>query len=164
MILAGAMLCATAFSYDANSDFKKFMTSMIPKVEKAFKTGDLKFFEDISTADFTEKEMGKTYTKAESMAQMKQGLAMGKPSEVKFKLMSSKVMGNTATAVTSGHMVMMMKAQKPKDKAHRMVMDMWEKQTWVKDGKAWKIKMIEEAKPSKMTMDGKPMDPSKMGG
>ncbi|MFI5384893.1 MAG: hypothetical protein ACHQ50_02125, partial [Fimbriimonadales bacterium] len=109
-ILAGAMLCASAWCGDADSEFKNFMKAMLPKVEKAFLKGDIKFFEDISTADFTESEGGKTLTKAESMEEMKKGLAMGKTTACKFNILSTKVKGETAIAMTSGHFAMTTKA------------------------------------------------------
>lgn len=164
IILCAASLAGNAFSADGNSDFKRFMLRTIPKLERAFDHKDLSFFEKISTADFTETEMGQTYTKAQSMSQMKAGNNQAKSIHAKFKLLTSSVSGNTAMAMTFGHITTVMKPHGPKDKAHRMSMDMWGKETWVRSGKSWMIQKLEEAKPSKMTMDGKAIDPSKMGG
>ena len=164
VVFAAAVVVGSAFAHDANADFKKFLTGMLPKVVKAFETKNVKFFDSISTADFTETEMGKTMNKAESMAGMSQMFKSAKTIKCSFKLDSSSVKGDTGTAMTSGRMTAIMNPTKPKGKPSTMVADMWMKETWVKDGKGWKIKHIDEAKPSKMTMDGKPFDPSKMGG
>lgn len=136
---------------------------MMPKLVRAFETKDVAFFDRISTADFTEKYMGRTMTKKEAMAQMKTEMASVKAIKCSFKILSAKVMGNTGIAMTAGHMTMTSKPM-GKEKSHKMVMDMWEKETWVRSGNGWKIKSLEEAKPMKMMVDGKPMDPSKMGG
>jgi hypothetical protein len=164
MIGLAAMAAASAFSYDATKDFKSFLMRTMPKVEKAFLKGDTTFFDKISTDDFTDTEMGQTMNKKQSMAQMKQGMAMMKPSVCDLKLLSCSVKGGVGMAQTMMHMVATMMPMKKGDKAHKMVMDMWENETWVKSGSGWKIQKIAQAKPMKMTMDGKPADPSKMGG
>jgi hypothetical protein len=164
VIACGASLMTSALAFDANSDFRKFAEGMLRKAENAFNTKNISFFEKSATADFTEKEMGRTVKRADALAEMKSMFSMAKSVNCKFKLLSTKASGNTGIIMTSGHCVMVMMPSKPKAKPSTMVVDMWEKETWVRDGKSWKIKMIEEAKPSKMTMDGKPYDPSKMGG
>ena len=60
VLAATAILSACALSFDANSDFKKFTASILPKVEKAFNTKDVSYFKSISTADFSETRMGQT--------------------------------------------------------------------------------------------------------
>jgi len=138
---------------------------MVPKLERAFETRDLKFFNAISTPDFVDKEMGSAMTKAQAMEQMKMMFQMAKSINCHFNVMSTSVAGNNATLKASGHIVTVMKPQGPKDKkTHTMVIDMWTKETWVKAGTTWKIKMLEEAKPAKMTMDGKPYNPSMAAG
>lgn len=135
----------------------------MPKIVKALETGDMAFFDSISTADFTEKSMGRTMTKKQSMTRMKTEMAGIKTLKCSFKILSAKVMGNTGVAMTTGHMTMTTKPT-AKQKSNAIVVDVWEKETWVRSGTGWKIKMLEEAKPAKMTVDGKPVDPSKMGG
>lgn len=159
-----AFLCSQAMPADANSEFKAFMMKMQSRVERAFAQKDWRFFESISTPDFTYRERGRTTTRKQSMEQMKQGFAACESMSGKFKLLSSRVSGNTATAMLSGHFVMKLKPTKKGQKGSVMTSDMWTKETWVRSGNTWKIKKIEEVKPSKMTMDGKPVDPSKMGG
>lgn len=151
-----ATICATAPAFDASQSFKSFVQSMLPKLENAFRTKDAKYFETISTADFTEKGMGKTYNKKQSMAEMKSMYAQSKSINCSFKLLSTKVTGKLGIATTSAHMVAVMKPMKKGDKSHRLVMDMVQKETFVRQGGGWKVKMIEDSKPSKMTMDGKP--------
>jgi hypothetical protein len=164
----GAMLSTTALC-DDNKEFKNFMLSFIPKIEQAFKKLDMKFFEDISTADFTEVMEGKTNTKAEAMAQMKAQMKTVQSCKAKFKLLTSKADKGEGVATTSGDFVMVSKPAKKGDKPHTMSMlGMVEKETWVKVGKTWKIKKLEQVKMGKMLMDGKPMGappmPPKKGG
>jgi hypothetical protein len=165
VLMLGAV-CASAFSFDETADFKKFLDSVIPKLVKAFKTADVKFFETISTADFTETEMGQTVNKKQAMDQMKAMNKMGKVTECSFKVLSAKAANGKGTATTEGHSTMVVKPTKKGDKSHTMKVDMWYVENWVKAGNGWKIKSLtmDPKHPMKMTMDGKPMDPSKMGG
>ncbi len=163
-IVGCALLSVNAFSLDRNSEFKAFMMKMLPRVDKAIETKNYKFFEAISAPDFTETDMGKTFNRKQAMAQMKQEMSTVKSSTCKFKLLSSNVSGNVGNANTFGSMTMVIKPMKKGDKNHTMHMDVWMKETWVKSGNGWKIQHLEEAKPSKVTRDGKPFDPSKMMG
>ena len=139
LVICATALAANALSADANSDFKRFMLRTIPRLESAFDHKSVSFFDRISTADFTETEMGQTTTKAQSMNAMKMGNAQTKSMRAKFKLLSSSASGNTAHAMTYGHFDMVTVARGPKDKPHHMTMDMWDKETWVRSGKAWKL-------------------------
>lgn len=163
-VLAATAAFASAFAGSADSDFKAFLQQELPKAEKAFNTKDIGYFERMSTSDFTEKEMGKTYNKAQSIAEMKSMASMTKTMKCKFKVLSAKTSGNTGIAMVSGHMECTTGPMSKGDKKnHSMVMDMWEKQTWVRDGKGWKMKGLEETKPMKLIMDGKSADPTKVG-
>ena len=164
VLACAAIVCAGAYSRDANSDFKMFLMKLLPKAKRAFETKDVGFFDKMSTADFSESMGDKTSTKAQSMAEMKRWFGMSSNIKCSFKLLSAKADGSMGTATFADHMTFNMKPQKKGDKMHKVVMDMWEKQTWVRSGKGWKLKMIGQMKPMKMWMDGKPMDPSKMGG
>ena len=55
LALALAALTTIAMARDANSDFKKFLVQLMPRLEKAFATKDASFFDKISTSDFTER-------------------------------------------------------------------------------------------------------------
>lgn len=160
-MLGCATVVASAWAFDATSDLKAYLTAMIPKAERAFNSMDSKFFAATTTADFTEVEMGKTYNKKQSLAEMKQMSSACKSISCSLKLMSVKASRSTGTALTSMHMVAVMKPQGKDKKAHTMVMDSWETETWVRVGKIWKLKHLQETKPSKMTMDGKPYKPAK---
>lgn len=164
LILCCASLAATSLAADANSDFKSYMRRSLPKMARAFDHKDWAYFDKNSTADFTDVEMGHTLTKAQSMSQMKMGFQSASSIHTHFKLLTTKANGDNAVATTFGHMTMVMKPMGAKDKPHHMVVDMWETETYVRSGKGWKIKKFEQTKPMKMTMDGKALDPSKMGG
>jgi len=161
-LLAGA-LAACSFAKDANSDFRDFYRHMLPKIEHAFVARDADFFKSIATPDFTEKEMGRTMTGKEAIAEMKGMFAMCKSVKCKLNVVSTKAKGDSATAVSHGVMHSVLKPNGPKDKEHHMNAEMWMKETWVRSGNTWKIKMIEDAKPTKITMDGKPFNPNQMG-
>jgi hypothetical protein len=157
-VLAGAMIAASALSSDQTAEFKKFMMSMKPKVEMAFDHKDMKMFDQMSTKDFTETAMGHTMTKSQAMAEMKKEFATVKSVDCHLSLTSAKADKGTGTAFTTGHVVMMTMPD-PKGKSHKVSVDMWEKQTWVKQGSTWKIKHLEQVKPPVTMMDGKPMQP-----
>src|SRR6188474_2373298 len=131
ILLATSALATLATARDANSDFRTFLNRLLPKLEKAFATRDAKFFDNISTSDFTETMMGQTFTKAQSMAQMKQQFKTVESCKAKFKILSAKVQGGNGLATAAGHFVMVMKPMAKGDKKHTMVMDMKTKETWV---------------------------------
>ncbi len=162
-ILASTSLGISAFAADTSAQFRSYLNGMLPKLTKAFDTMDPKFFKAISAPDFTETVGGKTYTKEQAMQQMVQQFAMTKSMKCHFRILSAKASGNTGIAMTAGHFTSVLKPGQD-GKTHTLMMDMWEKETWVKTGKGWKIKSLKEAKPPKSTMDGHPFDPSKMGG
>ena len=149
---------------DATADFKKFLMSEGQKSMKAFADKNIKYFETMSTADFTMTERGQKMDKKSSMAGLKQWFGMMKSIKASFKLTSAKSDGKTGVATMTSTMVGWTKPTANDKKSHKMEMTGYEKQTWVKKGSSWKLKSIEEAKPGKMTMDGKPFDPSMMGG
>lgn len=154
---------APAFARDANADFKKFVAGTIPKIAHALETSDVKFFDSISTPDFTEVEAGKTYNKADALSEMKAMSATVKSTKCKMTLTSAKLVGDKGISETHGTIHTVMKPDKSGN-SHTMDIEFWSKQTWVKSGNGWKMQKLEDTKPSKMKMDGKPMDMSKMGG
>ena len=162
LALALAALTTVAMARDANSDFKKFLVQLMPRLEKAFATKDASFFDKMTTPDFTEVMMGQTFTKAQSMANMKQQFQTVESCKAKFKVLSSKVVGNNGFSSARGRFVMIMKPMSKGDKKHTMEIDMKTKETWVRTPAGWKLKKLEELGKGKMLMDGKPFDPSKM--
>lgn len=163
-ILSAVVICATAFSFDETADFKKFMTGFLPKLQKAFEKMDVKFFEDFTTDDFTETMMGRTMKKKESMDSMRAQVATTKSMSAKFKLLSASAKNGVGTSTSQGWFVMVSKPTPQDKKTHKLEMEMVEKETWVKVGKTWKLKKLEQVGQMKMKMDGKPMDPNAMGG
>lgn len=163
LIVSIASACAFAMAFDATSDFKKYMAEMKPKVEKAFATKDIKFFEENTTSDFTETMNGKKTTKKESMKGLKDFFAMCKSIKTSMKVMSCSVKGSSATATISSHLVAVMNPMQKGGKPMTIVMDSTEKQIFEKTGTSWKLKALEQVK-VKGTLDGKPFDPSQMGG
>ncbi len=164
-LLAGTgMLACCAVAASSDGDFKKFITAEIPKMNMAFNKKDVSYFEKVGTDNFTETQGGKTAKKAEAMASLKQLFSMASSIDCKYSILSCASKGNTGTVLMHGILKTTMPAATAKGKSQSMVMDMTEKQTWVKVGKNWKISSLSEAKPLKMTVNGKPMDPSKMHG
>jgi ketosteroid isomerase-like protein len=159
-----AVLAAVTMAFaDSAADFRKFMRAEGPKVMKAFKNKDIKYFENTSTSDFTYKEFGKpASSKKDSLAGMQMMFGMMQSIDPSFTMHTVKVSGNTATVTLTSRMKGKMMG--PDKKTHKMDATTYEKETWVKQGNTWKLKKIEETKKSKMLMDGKPFDPSKMGG
>jgi hypothetical protein len=94
------------------------------------------------------------------LASMKQGLGMMKSmSKVSAKLMSLKQGKTTATAVTMHEMVGKMLG--PDEKSHSMTYSGTSNDTYRKVNGKWLMAKMEWTK-TKMTMDGKPFDPSQM--
>jgi len=93
---------------------------------------------------------------------MKMGISgMSKVTVVESKTLSLKSSGDKGTAVTQHKMGGIVMG--PDKKTHTMVMGGTSTETLVKQGGKWKIaKMVWGS--STYTMDGKPMDASKMGG
>lgn len=163
-ILMTAATAALFVSALAATDLKTFLLRETPKMEKAFMTGDVSYFEKISTKDFTMTEMGQTVDKKTSLDQMKQMNQMMKMKKIKTKLVSAVTKGNVGTAVTTMYAEATMAPMKKGDKSHKMVTEAFYTETWVRVGNGWKVQKIVATKPTKMLMDGKPFDPSKMGG
>ncbi|GEM_PF-1352171 len=163
-LAGGALFCFAFAALDQLSEFKSFVTAMNMKIAKAFDNKDTKFFDSISTPDFTIVERGQTINRRQAMDEMKHQFAQTKTMTCSIKVLSVKLNGNTGTVATQGHAIIHPKNMNPKDKKdHVITMDFWETQTWVKSGKTWKISKLVETKPSKMMMDGKPMAANGMG-
>lgn len=163
-IFAAVAVCASAMAFDESADFAKYLKGFMPKLEGAFAKMDVKFFEDWTTDDFTETMMGRTSTKKESMANMRMQLGMTKSMTAKFKVLSSKASKGSGISMTHGVIAMFTKPSGQDKKSHKWEMEVWEKQTWVKVGNAWKLKKLEEAKPMKLKVDGAAIDPKQAMG
>lgn len=159
-----ALFGAAALAFGPDEDYAKFMKAELPKLEKAFNTKDIGYFQKNSTDDFVSKENGRTMNKKESLAQMKQMFGMAQAIKTNFKVVSSSVKGNLGTAMVEGDAILHMKPMKAGEKGQTWQIHMWEKEVWQKVGKTWKMKSIEQSKPPTMKIDGKVVDPTKMGG
>jgi hypothetical protein len=160
LIVLGAVLAATS-SAAAQSDFKAAMQAMIPKVEKAFETKNMAYFEAIAAPDFVDKSMGQTLNRKQAMAEMKMQVNMTQSMKMHMKLVSAQASGSTGHAVLTGSASFTMKPGKD-GKAHTMTTQFTEHQTWVRSGSGWKLKVLDEAM-SNTKMDGKAM-PKGAGG
>lgn len=160
LILALAVVAAVPSTASAES-FQKFYKAFVPKMVAAFQARDVKFFEDISTPDFTDKGPQGTVDKAKGMAEMKQQFAASKKMACKVKTLSVKASSSKATAVIWMKADMIVTIGK---KDHAISMEDTETQNWVKVGPTWKIKSLVEGKPTHVMMDGKPAPASAVGG
>jgi hypothetical protein len=115
------------------------------------------------TKDFKYVEAGKS----ESFDKMAEGVKMGfsqmaKVSVAKSKILSLTEKGNKATALTE-HTMAYSSVPGPDKKSHTVTMVGTSTDTYVKVGSRWMMSSMTWGS-QKMTMDGKPMDMSKMGG
>lgn len=152
----------SALAGDTLSEFKAFMKQMGPKVIKAFETENIGFFEKISTPDFKVQEGKTVMNKQQAMAQMKQMFEMSSNMKAAFRTLSMKLEGRNGVAVTDGKYTFDMKT--PDGKTHKMAMQQKMTEKYRKTPQGWKIFMIINHEGGKMTMDGKPFDPSVLGG
>ena len=147
---------------DATSDFKKWYMAGLPTMIRAMEHKDFAFFDKVATPDFTMTMNGTTQKRAEALSGLKMSFDMSDKIKYKYKPTTFSVKGGiaTVTGFQSGKMSMKPGADKKK---HVMVVSSKTVECWRKSGKSWMIFSITETN-SKMTMDGKPMDPSMMGG
>ena len=152
------------------ADLKAEVEALNKKAEKLLKAKDLdgfaKMLKTHCAPDFKycEEGMGgKPMTLQQMMDQMKMGYAMTDTvKSVSAKILTLNVTGNTAKGTTRHEMTSVMKGEKGK-KGPVMVYigkstDMYK----MIKGKWYMTSM--SMKTEKMTLDGKPFDPSKMGG
>ncbi len=164
MMVTAMAIVAVAAARDDTQEFKKFYKAGIPMLKKAFKNKDISFFENASSDDFSYKHAdGKIDTKEESMAGLRQMFGISKSIVTSVKVGSIKVQNDQATVTNTTTFSSMMKTG-PKGGYHRMRSTMWMRESWKKSDKGWTLTMIEETRRGKYTMDGKPVDPSKMMG
>lgn len=111
--------------------------------------------------DFTMTMMGKTQTRDEALASLKQWFSMMKTLHASMQVVKVVHKGNTDIVTDKFRMTgtMMMGPKK----TGKYVDTGTETCTWTKMGNHWMMqKMVSVGE--KMTMDGKPFDPNKMGG
>lgn len=159
-----ALAGASASAGDTNATFKKWLNGFNKQAAAAYARKDASFFDKCTTADFSYTDaMGKKEDKKTSMMHMKEMFAMSESVKAGFKILGTSVKGNTATANFQGSFTIVSKPGED-GKKHKMDMTAFTIESYKKSGKGWLIQKIVETKPGKWLMDGKPFDPSKMGG
>ena len=143
---------------------KSSILEMNKKVCAALVKGDFKAFEKITragvTKNFVYSENGKTESYDEMLKQVKQSMSMGKVTSASSTLVKLDIKGNSATGSTTHTMKMVTKGSDKKN--HTMVVTGKSVEVYVKVGNDWKMSKMTWVS-SKMTMDGKALDPTKMG-
>ena len=155
-----------AFTSVAMADLKSEITTYNKKMEQVFLKNDFKTFakltKEVCTKDFKYIEGGKSMNYDQMLAMMKGSFSggMGKVTKAETKVVSAKEKGNTGTSKVIYTMVM---TSKEGGKTHVTKMVGNVENTYRKEGGKWKTSIM-DWKDTKMTVDGKPMDMSKMGG
>jgi hypothetical protein len=132
---------------------KAMMNKQFGKIEKMFKGG--------TTADFRYVEGGRKLTVDQMFEEIKAGLSsfptvtMASATVVRCKE-HAKTGEATCLYTMGGKMI------GPDKKTHTVMSSGTSAETYVKVGGTWKMKSMVWSN-NKMTMDGKPMDPSQMG-
>lgn len=160
-----ALAFAVSISVASAENLKAKINKVNAAVARAFMHNDMAAFEKVTrdavTSDFKHIDMGHTQNYDEMLAEMKQSLGMMKITACSAKTSHIKIHGKTATSVTNHRM--MGKMSGPDKKNHRMAMSGTTHDKYrMEDGK-WKLAEMKWSN-EKMTMDGKPFDPSKMMG
>lgn len=159
ILLSAATVLLSAAAAADDKSARKEVDAAYRKLEAAIKAKNIDGVLKLSTLDFTMKQPGKKPQNAEQVkAAMMQEFAMAKSvDEVKMTVTKFTVTGYTAEATTSGKMSLSMYGQQ--GKTNKLVDLSTTKDTWVKGADGWKIKSVDVIT-DKMTLDGKPFDPS----
>ncbi|MBI1333643.1 MAG: hypothetical protein JST12_10410 [Armatimonadetes bacterium] len=145
---------------------KNQIAEMNKKVGKTIVKQDYKGFEKIVkagvTKDFKYIEGGQTMNLDQMLAMVKQSFSpQMKVSKADSKILSFSQKAKSATATVKHTMVGKMMG--PDKKWHSMTQEGTSTDTYTMVGKEWKMSSMSWGE-MKMTMDGKPFDPSKAGG
>jgi hypothetical protein len=125
--------------------------------------GFAKLVESNVAPGFRHIENGRSIDFKTMVSMVKQSFAMFKKvTRSDTVLISLKEKGDRAVAVTSH--VMAGTVSGPDHKPHTMSFSGRTTDTYVKKGGKWLLSSMDWGSSSKMTMDGKPFDPTKMGG
>jgi hypothetical protein len=153
-------------SYAQADSLKSQVAASNAKITNAMKKKDFatlsKVMKAAVTKDFVYVEDGRSQNFDQMFANMKMGLgSLKKITVCEAKSLSLKQMGNRASGSTRHRLGG--SNMGPDKKEHTLVFSGVSTDSYVKQGSMWKLsKMV--WKTQSMTMDGKPFDPSKMGG
>jgi hypothetical protein len=160
LISSGAIILAVAlcvagpedgFRNQMNRQSKKYETAMLKKDIKAFG----KLLDMYTTKNFVYKENGQSMTKKQMFAQMSMSVkGFQKVTKFKSRILTAQVQGNKATCTVSNLMEGTMMG--PDKKKHTMSFGGNTVETFVMEGKTWKMSVM-EWKTMEMKQDGKVM-------
>ena len=160
LISSGAIILAVAlcvagpeddFRNQMNRQSKKYETAMLKKDIKAFG----KLLDMYTTKNFVYKENGQSMTKKQMFDQMSMSVkGFQKVTKFKSRILTAQVQGNKATCTVSNLMEGTMMG--PDKKKHTMSFGGNTVETFVKEGKTWKMSVM-EWKTMEMKQDGKVM-------
>ena len=159
--LTGILLGAVGMSKDATADFRKFFLGHNPRLIKAFEKKDIGYFETMATDDFIDKEGGKAARKKQALVELKQTFDTAKTINYRIELLSARATKDQAVANVHQVMSLELWPRKHKREGTKMVMEMWTKETWVNTKAGWKIRIVEDNKPMRLTVTGKSADLSR---
>lgn len=153
-------LFATAYAGSLKSEVEASSV----KVTAAIKAKDFAKFEKLTrpyvTKDFVHVENGRSMTYDQMLEEMKMGIGMmGKITVCTTKVLGVKESGNEGIAKVKHVMVGTMTG--PDKKTHKMAFEGMSADRYRKVNGKWKMYKMEWSE-QKMTMDGKPFDPSQM--
>lgn len=154
-IILSVALCVAGpedeFRTQVNSHAKKYEAAMLKKDVKQFG----KLLEMYTTKNFAYKENGKSMDRKQMLAMMKTSVStFQKVTKFKSRLIEAQVQGDKATCTVSNLMEGTMIG--PDKKKHTMSFGGNTVETYVKEGKTWKMSIM-EWKTMEMKQDGKVM-------
>ncbi len=146
---------AVAGVASVQTNVKKVMNEKVTEALAAFKSRNLAWFEKNSTDDYTETEKGKTFKKAEAMAQLKQVFAMSKSVQVSEEILSITMQGKNALVKEKTHFVGTLASPQGSGKTMKMEDTSISSELWVPVGSDYKLKYSKSISDN-MLLDGKP--------
>ncbi len=160
LITSGAIILSVAlcvagpedeFRSQVNAHGKKYESAMLKKDIKQFG----KVLDMYTTKDFVYKENGQSMSKKQMFDMMKTSVStFQKITKFKSRILTAQVQGNKATCTVSNLMEGTMVG--PDKKKHTMSFGGNTVETFVKEGKTWKMSVM-EWKTMEMKQDGKVM-------
>ena len=157
IFIGGACLAALATA-DATQDFKSYyMAKVVPAMKKAMAKGDVAFFDKSSTSTFTSTDYGKkAVDKATALSMMKQTFAAVSNLQAKMGAATFKADSKQGVVIATWTYTGKTMAD-AQGKKHSIVIVNKSKETWVKKGNGWLIQSMADVSPSKISMDGHPV-------